>query len=626
MFGLPSYKRAQKLKDGGRVVGPGTGTSDSIQTQVPEGSYIMPADTTEKMGLGFPGFNGKPKPAKPEGKGFGFPGFSKQVPVNLSNGEFEMTPDQVHAIGAQVLNSVKDATHAKAGPGLGFNPGMKQRLKEQKAESSPELFFADGGLVEDKYRPRGLNPQRVQDMTKQAVRTGQAAAGPAQPSPLIPDPKASGARGWPGYKTQQQAEQPGVVDGLIGGAKAVVGGLALPQAAAVDAVRIGAATLAGGDPDSLEGGRTKYRDMALGTVGSGLGQAREASEGLQESARSALGVSPAKGFVPASKRAAVPSTSSVAGAAPAAPTGSARGWPSWQRTGIGAQRQGGEIAGRVGADGVPEFTNEAATPGAVTGAAPGLGFGPTSRMAKSAGQPGVGSFDNIGNGVGTFSQGEAGDARMALDRFERANQERAQMNANRPRELGDAGGRVTVVADSSRSPSIPELMRERQAARQAQTEAVRAETSRSGALANQQIGTEQLNQQRLQQELASGQYSLQDRQRIADLQARMVDPALSEEERTSAREAYTALSTQAKDRYQSQDVILGRDESGKDIRGTQLIDVTTGRPVAGGSQAIGMPVGVTRDSAMAEARAAIASGIPRDAINQRLQQWGLEPI
>ncbi|MGY8832609.1 MAG: hypothetical protein ACKVIS_24375, partial [Pseudomonadales bacterium] len=124
----------------------------------------------------------------------------------------------------------------------------------------------------------------------------------------------------------------------------------------------------------------------------------------------------------------------------------------------------------------------------------------------------------------------------------------------------------------------------------AQTEAVRAQTQQNASEINQRIAadaqrmdTEQLNQQRLQQELASGQYSVQDRERIATLQARMVDPSLSEEERSSAREAYTALSTQAKDRYQSQDVILGRDESGKDIRGTQLIDVTTGRPVAGGA-------------------------------------------
>ena len=36
--------------DGGKVVGPGTGISDDIKTTVPEGTFIMPADSTEQIG------------------------------------------------------------------------------------------------------------------------------------------------------------------------------------------------------------------------------------------------------------------------------------------------------------------------------------------------------------------------------------------------------------------------------------------------------------------------------------------------------------------------------------------------------------------------------------------------
>lgn len=42
----------QSKADGGPIRGAGTGTSDSIKTEVPEGSYIMPADSTAKLGEG----------------------------------------------------------------------------------------------------------------------------------------------------------------------------------------------------------------------------------------------------------------------------------------------------------------------------------------------------------------------------------------------------------------------------------------------------------------------------------------------------------------------------------------------------------------------------------------------
>ena len=39
-----------KLPKGGKIQGPGTGTSDSIKTEIPKGSYIMPADSTQQIG------------------------------------------------------------------------------------------------------------------------------------------------------------------------------------------------------------------------------------------------------------------------------------------------------------------------------------------------------------------------------------------------------------------------------------------------------------------------------------------------------------------------------------------------------------------------------------------------
>lgn len=84
--GMSAMQRREKeagLKDGGTVKpgiikGPGTGTSDSIKAELPNGSFIMPADSTKVM---------------------------------VSNGETNIEPGAVMKIGAAVLSAVRDATH-----------------------------------------------------------------------------------------------------------------------------------------------------------------------------------------------------------------------------------------------------------------------------------------------------------------------------------------------------------------------------------------------------------------------------------------------------------------------------------------------------------------------------------
>ncbi|NMG71853.1 hypothetical protein [Parazoarcus communis] len=126
MFGLNrnnSTKREaqpEKKEPGlGLIRGPGTGTSDSIPAKLPRGSYIMPADSTDQIGAdrlaqmgarGLPGFNGMPR-----GK----------VDARVSKGEFGMPPEQVHAVGVQALDQLRDATHA---PKLGL-PGYKPKTQ-----------------------------------------------------------------------------------------------------------------------------------------------------------------------------------------------------------------------------------------------------------------------------------------------------------------------------------------------------------------------------------------------------------------------------------------------------------------------------------------------------------------
>lgn len=231
----------------GPIRGPGTGTSDSVKTSVPPGSYIVPADSVAQIGeqniaaLGFrPGINPADR-AKPQGPapglgfgsgsvgealqaqlqapaasqpapGLGFgpashgagllgnaqaltegnplPGLgfkskteresgqgagTNAVPVNLSNGEFQVSPEQLQAIGARVLEQLKNATHT---------PVQEQR-------STDALYFVNGGVVEDdRARLRspstGNNPVTNLPALDPARTSSGQIGGPATTRPAAP--------------------------------------------------------------------------------------------------------------------------------------------------------------------------------------------------------------------------------------------------------------------------------------------------------------------------------------------------------------------------------------------------------------------------------------------------------
>lgn len=113
----------QEPKQGGKIKGKGTGTSDDIKKTVDSGSYIMPKDSTDAIGEENLARLGQP------------------TDVNLSNGEFQLTPDQVHSVGVQALDQMKGQTHTPVDqPQMGFGIG-------QGGQEEPQMFFANGGLV-----------------------------------------------------------------------------------------------------------------------------------------------------------------------------------------------------------------------------------------------------------------------------------------------------------------------------------------------------------------------------------------------------------------------------------------------------------------------------------------------
>lgn len=113
----------RRFKAGGLIRGPGTGTSDSIETEMEPGTFIMPADSTEAIG-----------PEALEDMG-------ETVPVRLSNGEFEVPPEQVQALGEAVLTVMRDATHRPTGAAGAAAPADEGAIQPQA--------FAGGGTVED---------------------------------------------------------------------------------------------------------------------------------------------------------------------------------------------------------------------------------------------------------------------------------------------------------------------------------------------------------------------------------------------------------------------------------------------------------------------------------------------
>ncbi|KXZ74174.1 hypothetical protein AVENLUH5627_00109 [Acinetobacter venetianus] len=178
MYGL----KKRPKDESGLIQGAGTGTSDDVKKNVPAGSYIMPADSTQKIGTD-------------NLKNMGSP-----TPVNLSNGEFQLSPDQVHSVGVQTLDAMKNQTHVPVDqPQLGFKPG----------QNKPELFFANGGLVPSAYpsaddirraqqnRIGGPQMRDVTPINRQLPATSTTPSTTSSPSasPTTPAPTQGGGFG-----------------------------------------------------------------------------------------------------------------------------------------------------------------------------------------------------------------------------------------------------------------------------------------------------------------------------------------------------------------------------------------------------------------------------------------------
>lgn len=487
-------------------------------------------------------------------------------------------------------------------------PGIGDRVAQPTYDPNPSIRNAQAGQDAAAQRnavngwpvPTGPNPARAQRMQEQFRTPVTGPRGVVQPAPKAPGIADGLAGGGIGGAVERVKKAYSVASPLLYPARTAVDVL---TAVPADALRNSVIRAAGGDPATADGGETANADRAFGNLmpavnlaGSIADTAGRKVKGGVLAATGARPAAPAQQAAPASGSRPAPVTATPAAAANMPGQGDIP-------AGNGYTQVGNGIAMRVGADGTPEFTNDAA---AVSGAsampaggiggrqaqqsAPGSMVAPDGSRVLASGSntpeqefARLGSVANLGNGIGRASFGNNGDSRLALDRFERANQERAKMiEESRRGQLGEGGGRLTIVADSSRTPTLRERQMARLDARLAETEALRAGIREAAATGADTRATNSLTRTKTQQDIASGELELQSAQTIQQLRALMADPSLTDADRQAAMQAYSALTISPKDRYILQDTVLASDPITGPKYGKVALDVLTGRPVAGG--------------------------------------------
>lgn len=202
--------------------------------------------------------------------------------------------------------------------------------------------------------------------------------------------------------------------------------------------------------------------------------------------------------------------------------------PTTQYRSTGVGEGANQIAMRL-ENGVPEFSNQpkareqAASLGNIAVRPAAQQLDPNANSLES-----LGTARNIGDGVGTFSQGQAGDAALAMARWDRASQIRQetkdQQRVNRALANQTSLDNLTIVADSSRIP------RNRVEARAADQAAQRDEAVKRASL--DQVGVART----AQADSAVQRAAQQDSRRVArleDIQVRAFAPDATQGERNA---------------------------------------------------------------------------------------------
>lgn len=416
-------------------------------------------------------------------------------------------------------------------------------------------------------------------------------------------------------------------NGLAGAGKVAINTAAYAGNVVNDGVRNAAGYLSDGNTDQIQ----QYRHDSAAKIGEGYDQMATASANLrgdaQQAGRDALGIEKASpsatpaapliasanaGELPASAAGAVnPAAAVQAGPASDAPQAQGNGFAP---VGLDPKRFGAtndKIVGKVGANGVPEFSNNPAdvagaqgqfqAPTGLSAPKPSPQSAPDGARILASGSnlpaesqdiAGLGRASNIGNGVGTFSvAGQPGDAAKAIATYDRANAIRAEGQA----QNGEPRG-IKVQSIGQGAPTLGEMQRAKLDARQAQTADIQARGLQAQTNSDREFArntaNDQLNQQKTAQDIQSGEISLQSAQRIEQLRQQLSDPSITGDARKVISDAYATLTGANKDRYM--EVRGGKNEDGS-VSASLVLDKDSGqfiRPAGAGAAGGAPEVGV----------------------------------
>jgi hypothetical protein len=510
-----------------------------------------------------------------------------------------------------------------------------KRVAQIKARQAAPLMAGVNQAIDQSSRvPNGV----------QLPGINQSLSPMAQQAPL-PEPRSLTARPVQPETTWGQAVQD-IANVPLGAIQVGAGALASVPAIATDYIRNTSNDLAGGNPLAEP---DKYSDKAFGLIGDGADRAGKTLSMAGNTAKAGTLAALDSAATPANASAPLIASANAGelpapAAGTATPTATAQAGPAsdagpqapnngFAPVGLDPKQYGAsndKIVGKVGANGVPEFSNDAAD---VAGAQ-GQFHAPTrlnqpqmqpsqqsapngSRVLASGTNAPVNSQDiaslgrasNLGNGVGTFSvMGDPGDAAKAIATYDRANAIRAE--TVKMAQAGEPRG-LTVVKDSSRTPTRQEQKLAKLEHLNAQTGELQArglrDQNNSDREYNRNIANDQLNQQKTVQSIQSGQISLETARRTEQLRQQLADPSIQGEQRAQIEAAYASLTNGEKDRYMQ---VTGgtNDFGGKDAstvfdkRAGKMINVQgTAGQSAGGAPPAGAIAALRSDPKMAAA-------------------------
>ena len=135
---------------GGPIVGPGTGTSDSIPAKVPERNFIIPADIVKKFGREF--FDNLVQRFSTGNE------TSEPVDVMVSNGEYNIPASVVDALGEDFFEKLISEESGED-EGMEADEGMESDMME-KDENIPHLVKGGPPYKQIIEKNTGLDPYR----------------------------------------------------------------------------------------------------------------------------------------------------------------------------------------------------------------------------------------------------------------------------------------------------------------------------------------------------------------------------------------------------------------------------------------------------------------------------------